>query len=130
MNRLETDGDFEFHAVFGQSIAELEARCSAKLRMVLDNDGLEAANPIDDCRPVFTGNRFRVEEVPAVVQFEVLSIRQLLQGDVHLLRDRADRDRLLGRIPPQIAHQTFERTFAIRQKDRRDVFDSAVVRSL
>ena len=49
---------------------------------------------------------------------------------IDLLRDRPRRNAGLGRLPPQIAEDAVKWTFAIREKNRGDLFDPALGRDL
>ena len=126
MNRLQSNRDFQLGP---QYVAELYALVAAKLRMVLNDHRVVVANTFSDRLPVSWWNRLSVEEVPTVVKLDVLRAPQLghlQERMVNLIRNRSERNTLVRRVLPQVAHQTTKRTLAVRQEQSRNIFDLAV----
>ena len=94
--------------------------------MALDHHRLKGSEQLGQLKQIAGRNGLGVEEVAGIVELDVPRRRQLTQGEPDLGRDGAIGHALVGGVTPQIAHQTAERTLAVGQKHRGDVFNRAV----
>jgi|GEM_PF-597556 len=109
-------------------LLELVAAFRAQSRMIFDNDCVKLSDACSDCGQVTNRHSRGIEEIAAVIEFEMRGVRQSLECEVDLLRDQAWRDGFCQCVLPEITHQTVERAFTIGQENSGDGLDSSVPR--
>lgn len=124
MNRFQAHRDFQC-LVGGQKPTETRDIGAAQSWVVLNDNGVEAGDQGGYRWIIVDGDRTRIKEVAAVVQFDVAGGRQPGQSVSDLLRDRSDGRWGVERMLPKVAHQTAEATLAVGQEQRGDGFGLA-----
>src|SRR5262245_33598501 len=102
MDRLEPHRHLEPSR---EEVSKREARLADERRMRLDDHAPESADGLRDVAVVAARDRAGVEEAAGVV--ELYPRRRWKAGEraADLRLDRAGSDRLLERVPPEVAHE-------------------------
>ena len=124
MDRLQPQSHFQFDTGFKQEISKSQNPVTAEFRVVLNDARFKTPYAFCDGRIVRNRDRHGIEEICAVVEFDVACRGQLAERQVDLRRDRARRNRLFRRLLPQVTHQAAKRAFFIREEHGRHVVHS------
>ena len=94
--------------------------------MIFHDDRVKISNTFSDGGQVARGYGSGIEEIAAVVEFEMGCRGQLLKCEVDLLRDLSWRESFRQGVLPEVTHQAVERAFAIGKEDRRNSLHSTM----
>ncbi|MEY4188580.1 MAG: hypothetical protein RIT02_3614 [Planctomycetota bacterium] len=83
---LKSDGDFQLSST---QLLKPVALVGTQSRVIFDDDCVEVLNALSDCREVPVRNGSRVEEVAAVIKFDMGGRGQLSQSEIDLSGDQA-----------------------------------------